>query len=79
MRGLIRDIVLIAVTAVGVTAYQGYAKEETTQEFTLTCQTGRIVVTDYIEHAMDDAIILGMDIRGQVSTLEHCTVTVVTP
>ena len=76
MKGLLRDVALVGITAIAVTGIQAYAQNDPTpvpNRFSFTCESGRLVVTDVIEHSADTAIILGMDIRGQVTVLSECS------
>lgn len=55
---------------------QAYAQDDPKPDhFTFQCSSGRLVVTDVVEHAVNTTIVLGMDVRGQVSSLADCIVT----
>lgn len=80
MKGLLKDAVLIGVTAVAVTAYQGYAQDDGPElRYDLKCPSGQIVAKSYQEGPAGDMLFtLGFTGYyaqiGQVTMLTNCEI-----
>ena len=84
-KGLLRDLVLIGVTAIAVTVGQAYAaRSDQTSDpdllYTISCPTGVVVVTSVNDHGPYGAsteLMLGHSgyyENGQITTLEDCVI-----
>ncbi len=72
-KGLVRDLLLIGVTAIAVTGIQAYAQDDPPPtRITITCQTGHLIVSDLWDTPIGTTIVLGTNARGDRTVLEDC-------